>query len=178
MFKIINKKIVAAQLTHYLDSLLLTYQSGFCKCHSMETLLVHHLLSDSYVAIDKSKITLLGDLRFINLFNASAAFNTVGNAILLQHLSISFGSIFGLSGNALCWLTSFMQDRSFMVAHSFTRSQYQLGPCHLECFRVLLSDPSSILLSLLTCGHCLRLSSVQLILMTYRCSAGQAICTV
>ena len=113
----IIEKIVASQLMHYLDKndLLPTFQSGFRKGHSTETLLVR-LLSDIYGAIDRSQVTLLA------LFDVSAAFDTVDHDILLQHLSISFG----LSGNILDWLTSFLQDRSFMVAHGSTRS---LGPC-------------------------------------------------
>src|ERR1043165_9138409 len=70
-------------------------------------LLLVRLLSDINGAIDKSQVTLLA------LFDVSAAFDTVDHEILLQRLSVSFG----LSGNMLGWLTSFLQDRSFMVAH-------------------------------------------------------------
>ncbi|PGH37691.1 MAG: hypothetical protein CRN43_19655, partial [Candidatus Nephrothrix sp. EaCA] len=77
----IIEKVVAAQLTHYLDinNLLPIYQSGFRKGHSTETLLVR-LLSDIYGAIDKSEVTLLA------LFDVSAAFDTVDHQILLQRL--------------------------------------------------------------------------------------------
>ena len=56
----IIEKIVAAQLMHYLDKndLLPTFQSGFGKGHSTETLLVR-LLSDIYGAIDRSEVALL-----------------------------------------------------------------------------------------------------------------------
>ena len=69
---IIIEKLVAAQLMHYLDqnSLLLTFQSGFRKRHSTETLLVH-LLSDIYGVIHRSDLTLFA------LFDVSAAFDTV-----------------------------------------------------------------------------------------------------
>src|SRR6218665_954323 len=91
----INEKIVAAQLTHYLDinNLLPIYQSGFRKGHSTEILLVR-LLSDIYGAIDRSEVTLLA------LFNVSAAFDTVDHQILLQRLFWSFWKYPGHSGLA------------------------------------------------------------------------------
>jgi|SRR6218665_397382 len=90
---------------HYLDpnSLLPTFQSGFRKFHSTETLLVR-LLSDFYGAIDISEATLLA------LFDISVAFDTVDHDIILQRLLISYG----LYGSALDWLTSLLQDRSLM----------------------------------------------------------------
>ena len=78
-------------------------------------MLLVRLLSDIYGAIDRSEVTL---------FDVSAAFDTVDHQILLQRLSISFG----LSGNILGWLASFLQDRSFMVAHGSTRSRWVPAP--------------------------------------------------
>src|SRR6218665_1399029 len=123
--KIIEKN-VAAQLTHYLDinNLLPIYQSGFRKGHSTKTLLVR-LLSDIYGAIDRSEVTLFGLVR--------CKCCTVDHQILLQRLSISFG----LSGNILGWLTSFLQDRSFMVAHGSTRSRWVPAPFGLPQGSVL-----------------------------------------
>ena len=75
------------------DNLLPTFQSGFRKGHSTETLLVR-LLSDIYGAIDRSQVILLA------LFAVSTAFDTVDHDIILRRLSTSFG----LSGNFLTGL--------------------------------------------------------------------------
>jgi len=113
---------------HYLDKndLLPTFQSGFRKGHSTETLLIR-LLSEIYGAIDRSQVNLLA------LFDVSAAFDTVDHDVLLQRLSISFG----LSGNILDWLTSYLQDCSFMVAHGSTRSLWVPAPVGLPQGSVL-----------------------------------------
>src|SRR5688572_25129091 len=108
------------------DNLLPTFQSGFRKGHSTETLLVR-LLSDIYGAIDRSQVTLLA------LLDVSAAFDTVDHDILLQHFSISFG----LSGNMLDWLTSYLRDRSFIVAHGSTRFLWVPAPVLLPQGSVL-----------------------------------------
>ena len=69
------------------------------------------------------------------LFDVSAAFDTVDHQILLQRLSISFG----LSGNILGWFTctSFLQDRSFMVAYGSTRFRWVSAPFGLPQGSVL-----------------------------------------
>src|SRR6218665_1500110 len=169
----IIEKVVAAQLSHYLDinNLLPIYQSGFRKGHSTETLLVR-LLSDIYGAIDKSEVTLLA------LFDVSAAFDTVDHQILLQRLSISFG----LSGNILGWLISFLQDRSFMVAHGSSRSRWVPAPFGLPQGSVL--GPLLYIIftadlgPLLAAGAVLRQSYVDDLQAYVHCSAGQAICAV
>ena len=96
-----------------------------------------HLLFDIYWAIDRSEVTLLA------LFDVSAAFDTVDHDILLQCLSISFG----ISGNPPIardcqelspdWLTSFLHDRSLMVAHGSTRSLWVPAPIGLPQGSVL-----------------------------------------
>jgi len=115
----IIEKIVSFQLTAYLvrNNLLPTFQSGFRKGHSTETLLVR-LLSDIYGAIDRSQVTLLA------LFDVSAAFDTVDHGNLLMRLSASFG----LSGNLLDWLGSFLHDRSLSVVYGSTRTPWVPAP--------------------------------------------------
>ena len=72
------------------------------------------LLSDIYGAIDRSELTLLA------LFDVSAAFDTVDHEILLKRLHVSFG----LSGNFLEWIGSFLHGRSLSVVHGPTRSRW------------------------------------------------------
>ena len=117
------EKIVACQLTSYLETsnLLPTIQSGFRKGHSTETLLLC-LLSDIYGAIDRSQITLLA------LFDVSAAFDTVDHEILSERLQITFG----LSGSFLCWLESFLGERTLCVVHGPTRSPWVPTPYGLR----------------------------------------------
>ena len=66
------------------NGLLPSYQSGFRKNHSTETLLIR-LLSDLYGAMNAGQISLLA------LFDVSSAFDSVDHSILLQRISISFG---------------------------------------------------------------------------------------
>jgi len=91
------------------DNLLPTFQSGFRKGHSTETLLVR-LLSDIYGAIDRSQVILLA------LFAVSTAFDTVDHDIILRRLSTSFG----LSGNFLDWIVSYLHHRSFSAVYVST----------------------------------------------------------
>ena len=63
-------------------------------------------LSDIYDAVDSRKVTLLG------LLDLSAAFDTVDHDILLQCLNISFG----IDGNVLELLNSFLTDRTQAIA--------------------------------------------------------------
>jgi hypothetical protein len=90
------------------DNLLPTFQSGFRKGHSTETLLVR-LLSG---AIDRSQVILLA------LFAVSTAFDTVDHDIILRRLSTSFG----LSGNFLDWNVSYLHHRSFSAVYVPTRT--------------------------------------------------------
>src|SRR5688572_19123571 len=93
------------------DNLLPTFQSGFRKGHSTKTLLVR-LLSDIYGAIDRSQVILLA------LFAVSTAFDTVDHDIILRRQSTSFG----LSGNFLDWIVSYLHHRSFSAVSVSTRT--------------------------------------------------------
>ena len=96
------------------DNLLPTFQSGFRKGHSTETLLVR-LLSDIYGAIDRSQVILL--------------------SFLGGYLSLS--TSFGLSGNFLDWIVSYLHHRSFSAVYVSTRTPYVPVPFGLPQESVL-----------------------------------------
>src|SRR5208282_5418787 len=80
-------------------------QSAYRPGHSTETATLK-VLSDILDAADSKKTTLLG------LLDMSAAFDTVDFTILLHRLETSYS----LSGTVLKWLTSFVTDRTQVVA--------------------------------------------------------------
>src|SRR6218665_1557868 len=88
---------------------------------------------------------------FISPASVDHQIDTVDHQILLQRLFISFG----LSGNILGWLTSFLQDRSFMVAHGSTRSRWVPAPFGLP--KAPFSVPYFTSFSLPIWDLCLRL---------------------
>ena len=65
------------------------------------------MLSDIYAAADRREVTLLG------LLDLSAAFDCVDHDILIERLQQSFG----IRGNALTWIRSFLHDRCQQVAY-------------------------------------------------------------
>ena len=82
----IIEKIVACQIALHVESnnLLPVNQSGFRKNHSTESLLLR-LLSDLYGAMVRAQV------KFLALFDVSAAFHTVDHGILINRLLVSFG---------------------------------------------------------------------------------------
>ena len=54
----------------------------------------------------------------LGLLDMSAAFNTVDHKILLERLEVSFG----IKGQALAWLSSFLTDRTQVVAFDGVKS--------------------------------------------------------
>src|ERR1043165_10094523 len=86
-----------------------------------------HTINLIYGAIDRSQVTLLA------LFDVSAAFDTVDHGILLMRLSASFG----VSGNLLDWLGSFLHEHSFSVVHGSTRTPWVPAPYGLPQGSVL-----------------------------------------
>ena len=119
MSKIIEKIAAYEQLIAYLETnkLLPESQSDFRR--GTETLLLH-LLSDIYWAVDmpSSQLTLLA------FFDVSAALDTVEHEMLLKRLEISFG----LSGNFLSWVSSFLSERSLCVGHEQSKSAWVHTP--------------------------------------------------
>ena len=79
-------------------------QSAYRSNHSTETALLK-ISSDILTVIDQGKAVLL------SLLDLSSAFDSVHHGILLQRLEISFG----IKGQVLSWLTSFLSERSYSV---------------------------------------------------------------
>ena len=100
------ERVVCQQVTHFLESnsLLPDYQSAYRADHSTETALLR-LYSDLVEAADDGKVSILA------LLDLSAAFDTVDHEILLNRLSCEFG----LYGNVLQWLRSYLTDRQQSV---------------------------------------------------------------
>ena len=69
------------------------------------------LISDFYSAADKGKVSLLG------LLDLLAVFDTVNHSILINHLHYAFG----IQGTVLSWIKSFIEDR--MQSVKFARGQ-------------------------------------------------------
>ena len=86
-------------------------QSAYRQGHSTETAVLK-VISDIIDAADTQKVTLLG------LLDMSAAFDTVDHKILLERLEVSFG----VKGQALAWLSSFLTDRTQVVAFGGNKS--------------------------------------------------------
>jgi hypothetical protein len=101
------ERIVAEQLTKYLtvNCLFPLVQSAYRACHSTETAVLK-ISSDVLDAADRSEVTLLA------LLDLTAAFDTVDHDILLMRLRKSYG----ICGQALTWISSFLGDRSQFVS--------------------------------------------------------------
>jgi hypothetical protein len=86
-------------------------QSAYRAYHSTETALlrVHH---DITVALDNNCCAVLLTL------DLSAAFDVIDNNILLNRLDYAFG----ISGNALSWIKSYLVDRTQRVAINLDHS--------------------------------------------------------
>src|SRR6218665_3815108 len=86
-----------------------------------------------------SKVLIMSTAGAVPVRNekGKSTFDVLGH-ILHPFMSIYLLSIsFGLSGNILGWLTSFLQDRSFMVAHGSPRSRWVPAPFGLPQGSVL-----------------------------------------
>ena len=104
--KILDKKAISNQLNIFLNQNCLfdTFQSGFRSHHSTEMALIK-VLNDIRVNNDAGQISVLV------LLDLSAAFDTVDHQILIDRLH----HWIGLSGTALNWFKSYLQDRDYFV---------------------------------------------------------------
>jgi len=102
----IIEKLVHKQLTKYVDThqLFSKLQSGYRKYHSCETAVVK-ICNDILLMVDKKdNVVLL-------LLDLSAAFDTINHKLLVKKLK----DLYGISGNVLQWLESYLSGRSFKV---------------------------------------------------------------
>ena len=114
------ERIVAEQIKkHLVDSNLMPpLQSAYRAGHSTETALIK-VISDIIDAADGQQVTFLG------LLDMSAAFDTVDHDILLHRLETSYG----VRGQALRWLTSFLTGRTQAVSYAGRTFPH----CRLAC---------------------------------------------
>lgn len=100
------ERVVLNQLNEHLSSndLHCPVQSGYRPHHSCETLLVR--MTD-----DINKEIQSGNVVLVVLLDLSAAFDTIDHEILLEKLLTDYG----IKGEALSWIKSYLEDRSFCV---------------------------------------------------------------
>jgi hypothetical protein len=103
----ILEKVVDARLEHHLvtNELHEGFQSAYRKCHPTETALLK-VQNDILEALDKGSATVL------IMLDLSAAFDTIDHQTLLKR----FERVFGISGHALEWVSSYLCDRYQVVA--------------------------------------------------------------
>ena len=104
----IIEKATASQLEHYLvsrNSLHPLIQSGYRKYHSTETALIK-LFNDIGCSLDD------GHHAILILLDLSCAFDTIDHEILITRLQARFG----ITGNALLWLKSYLVGRRWFVS--------------------------------------------------------------
>ena len=102
------------QLTDHLERNHLheLYQSGYKKCHSVETALLK-ILNDIYIAKENKQITILC------LIDLSAAFDTIDHTILFETLKTKFK----VTDFALEWIKSYLTNRKQKVQIDSSYSQ-------------------------------------------------------
>ena len=98
----ILEKAVAVQLSKRLQENALhePCQSVYRACHSTETALLH-IQSDVLLALDRKEAV------FLVLLDLSSAFDTIDHALLFETLKMHFV----ISGQALCWVHSYLTHR-------------------------------------------------------------------
>jgi hypothetical protein len=101
------ERVVQKQLLAYLNAnqLLPRSQSAYRPHHSTETALVK-ITNDILLAMDQGRMTAL------TMLDLSAAFDTIDHNILIQCLQ----SLYGITGTALKWVSSYLTDRSQYVS--------------------------------------------------------------
>jgi len=119
MSKIVEQ-LVCRRLVAYLNkhNFFPTLQSAYRKFHSTETSVLK-VVCDALLAADRGEVTLLG---FLDL---SAAFDTVDHKILVDRRHVTYG----LRGQALDWIHSFVSNRMQSVSFAGTQSIWSTILC-------------------------------------------------
>ena len=96
------EKVVSSQIKDHINKFALDnpYQSAYKAFHSTETALLT-VQNEVFEAMEKGEVTAL------TLLDLSAAFDTIDHDLLLNRLT----DWFGIGGNALSWLNSYLRDR-------------------------------------------------------------------
>ena len=112
-FAKILEKMAAHQLQEYLgkSDLHAKFQSGYRSFHSVETALLR-VTNDILLSLDRGEEVMLILLDF------SSAFDTIDHDILLKRLSLRFG----ICGEALNWMQSYLSGRTHNVVIGNDRS--------------------------------------------------------
>ena len=107
------EKCAHMQLTKYIEdnNLFADLQSGYRKAHSCETAITR-IHNDLLCIMDSETNALL------LLLDLSAAFDTVNHQLLIKRLC----KLYGIRGNALKWIKSYLSCRSFRVCVKQSRS--------------------------------------------------------
>ena len=110
--------------------------------------------------MDRGHVTLLA------LFDVSSAFDSVDHSsILIQRLTTSFG----LVGQPLAWLKSFLSDRSSCVVIGLSRSSWVPAPFGVPLHYLLYTADIGPLLTQLGLLHHLFADDVQVYACSYTC---------
>ena len=133
---------MAEQLQSHLkkNSLIDKNQSAYRSCHSTETALLK-VSNDILEIVDKKDVCLLA------MLDLSAAFDTIDHGILLSRLEHTFG----ISGAALSWFRSYLENRFQAVKIGTLKSSWMplkfgvpqgsvLGPVLFTMYMQPLSD--------------------------------------
>ena len=109
----IIEKVVDARLEEHLreNDLHEPLQSAYRKHHSIETALIK-IQSDILQALDSGRVAALV------LLDLSASFDTIDHSILIERLQKSFG----ISGDAVTWVVSYLRLRNQQVLIGDTAS--------------------------------------------------------
>ena len=122
------EKVIAQQLDDHIESQNMQepMQSAYRKHHSTETALVR-VQNDVLEAIDHQQCVLLV------LLDLSAAFDTVDHNVLVRRLECRFG----VTGNAIEWIKSYLDNRKQSVLVNGVFSKEQVLTCNIPQGSVL-----------------------------------------
>ena len=115
----LTERLVAKRINTYLTThaLLDKYQSAYRMFHSTESALLR-VQSDILAEMDKRKMVALA------MLDLSAAFDTIDHSVLIKRLHTKFG----ICGDALCWIESYLSNRfQCVVINGLSSSDATLG---------------------------------------------------